>query len=207
MRRVVITGLGIVSPLGSSLDEVRDNLKKGYLGIDEITHFDTSEHKVKLAGEVKNLKEEDYLDRKSIRRMDKVDRFGLIAAKKALIDSGIDLDKIDRLRAGVSVSSGIGGLETIETEHKKGSERSFDKVSPFFIPMAIANITASHIAIEFGFHGDCNCPVTACAGGTTALGQAFNRIRYGMEDIIFAGGSEASITPLGIGGFTSMRAL
>ncbi len=206
-RRVVITGLGGVTPIGNDLETIFKNLENGYCGIDEITNFDTKNHKVKLAGQVKDLDLNDYLDRKSQRRMDKVNQFGIVAAKKAVENSKLDLETIDKSRVGVYVSSGIGGLQTIENEHSKGLERTFDKISPFFIPMSITNLTASHIAIEFGFHGDCNCPVTACAGGTTAIGEAFRNIKDGYLDIVLAGGSEASITELGIGGFTSMYAL
>lgn len=206
-RRVVITGLGGVTPIGHTIDDIFSNLEKGYCGIDQITNFDTKNHKVKLAGQVKNLDFNEYLDKKSQRRMDKVNQFGVIAAKKAVEHSGIDFDEVDKSRVGVYVSSGIGGLGTIEREHSKGLERSFDKISPFFIPMSITNLTASHIAIEFGLHGDCNCPVTACAGGTTSIGEAYRNIKHGYLDMVLAGGSEASITELGIGGFTSMHAL
>lgn len=206
-RRVVITSMGVVSPIGNTLDEVYNSLITSNCGIDFIKNIDTSDLSVKLAGEIKDLDFKDYVDKKSLKRMDRVNILGLIAAKKAFEDNNIDLDSVDTSKIGVFVSSGIGGLNTIEEQHSRGLDLGFEKLSPFFIPMAIVNLTASHIASLYGFHGSCNCPVTACAGATTAIGEAFRNIRDGYLDMIFAGGSEASITKLGIGGFASMKAL
>lgn len=206
-RRVVVTGLGAVTPIGNNVDEMWQGILEGRCGIDKITHFDTSDMKVKLAGEVKNLDVAAFLDKKAIRKMDKFIQYGLIAAKEAINDSQIDLDTIDHDRFGVVVSSGIGGIGSIETNHEKALKKGYDRVSPYFIPMTIVNLAAGNIAIEFKAHGLCTTPVTACAGGTNAIGDAFRNIRDGYQDIMLAGGCEASITPLGIGGFTSMKAL
>ena len=206
-RRVVVTGLGAVTPIGNNVDEMWQGIVEGRCGIDQITHFDTSNMKVKLAGEVKDLDVTAFLDKKAIRKMDKFIQFGLIAAKEAIKDSQIDLDKIDHDRFGVVVSSGIGGIGSIETNHEKALKKGYDRVSPYFIPMTIVNLAAGNIAIEFKAQGLCTTPVTACAGGTNAIGDAFRNIRDGYQDIMLAGGCEASITPLGIGGFTSMKAL
>lgn len=206
-RRVVVTGLGGVSPIGNSLDRILESVKISYSGIGRIESFDTESFEVKLAGEVKGLDFKEYLDKKSIRRMDRVSLFGLVAGVKSLEDSGLDLEKIDRNRVGVYVSSGIGGLSTIEKEKERGMKNGYEKISPFFIPMSIVNLTASHIASHLELHGSCLCPVTACAGSNSAIGEAYRNIKHGYSDVILAGGAEASVTPLGIGGFSSMRAL
>ena len=206
-RRVVITGLGAVTPIGHSAQASFAAAKAGSCGVAPITAFDAAEHKVKLAAEVKNLRVEDYLDKKEARKLDRFTHFALIAAQEAMRDSGLDLAQENTQRIGVTVSSGIGGLSSIEREHTKGLDSSFDRVSPFFIPMSIGNMAAGHIAITYGLQGMCTCPVTACAGGTNAVGDAFRQIRDGYADMMVCGGTEASITPLGIGGFTSMRAL
>lgn len=206
-RRVVVTGMGAVSPIGNTVNEMWDSVKANKCGIEEITLYDTTNHKVKLAGEVKNLIIDDFILKKNAKRMDKVTQFGVIAAKEALADSKLEVDAIDATRFGVIVSSGIGGLGTIEREHSRGMEKGFDRVSPFFIPMAISNITAGTIAINLGAKGMCSCVVTACAGGTNAIGDSFRQIRDGYLDVIACGGSEASITELGMGGFTSLKAL
>ena len=207
-KRVVITGMGAVSPIGNTIDEIYENLVKGYCAVDKITRYNTLEQKVKLACEVKDFKPEKYLDSKTIKRIDLVNQFGIVATYKALEDSNIKIDKLKDLnRCGVLVSSGIGGLSSIQKEIVKGSKKGYDRISPFFITSSITNMTAALIAIELGFHGYCNCPVTACAGGTNAIGDAFRSIKNGYQDLIFAGGSEASIIESGIGGFTSMKAL
>lgn len=208
-RRVVITGMGAVTPIGHSAKTSFAAAKAGSCGVAPITAYDVSQQRVKLAAEVKNLRVEDYLDKKEARKLDRFTQFALIAAKEAIEDSGLELadGKEDLSRIGVTVSSGIGGLSAIEREHSKGLDYSFDRVSPFFIPMSIGNMAAGHIAITYGLQGMCTCPVTACAGGTNAVGDAFRQIRDGYADLMVCGGAEASITPLGIGGFTSMRAL
>ncbi len=206
-RRVVITGLGAVTPLGHTAQVSFAAARQGACGVDKITAFDVSDHKVRLAAEVKNLRVEEHLDKKEARKLDRFTQFALIAAQEAMQDSGLKLEQEDRARIGVSVSSGIGGLSAIEREHSKGLDHSFDRVSPFFIPMSIGNMAAGHIAITYGLQGMCTCPVTACAGGTNAVGDSFRQVRDGYADVMVCGGAEASITPLGIGGFTSMKAL
>ena len=206
-RRVVITGLGAVTPLGHTAQVSFAAARQGACGVDKITAFDVSDHKVTLAAEVKNLRVEEHLDKKEARKLDRFTQFALIAAQEAMQDSGLKLEQEDRARIGVSVSSGIGGLSAIEREHSKGLDHSFDRVSPFFIPMSIGNMAAGHIAITYGLQGMCTCPVTACAGGTNAVGDSFRQVRDGYADVMVCGGAEASITPLGIGGFTSMKAL
>lgn len=206
-RRVVITGLGAVTPIGHTAQASFAAAEAGTCGIAPITAFDVTEHKVQLAAEVKNLRVEEHLDKKEARKLDRFTQFALIAAQEAMQDSALQLAEEDLDRIGVTVSSGIGGLSAIEREHSKGLDNSFDRVSPFFIPMSIGNMAAGHIAITYGLQGMCTCPVTACAGGTNAVGDAFRQVRDGYADIMVCGGAEASITPLGIGGFTSMKAL
>lgn len=206
-RRVVITGMGVVSPIGNNVSEMWEGIKAGRCGIDFITLFDTSDFKVKIAGEVKNLDIEQRLDKRAAKRMDRFSQFASIAALEAFQNSGLEGSGFDSTRFGVIISSGIGGLSTIENEHTKAIQKGFDRISPFFIPMNIANLAAGNIAISLGAKGMCSCVVTACAGGTSALGDAFRHISDGYADIVMAGGAEAAITPLGIGGFTSMRAL
>lgn len=206
-RRVVITGMGAVTPIGNNIEEMWNSVKAGKCGIDFIKGYDTSSQKVKLAGEVKNLVVEDYIDKKAARKMDRFTQLALIASKEAMKDSQINIDEIDPTRFGCMISSGIGGLSTIEKEHKKALEKGHDRVSPFYIPMVISNLAAGTVAIEVGAKGMCSCVVTACAGGTNCIGDAFRNIRDGYQEIMLAGGSEAAVTPLGIGGFTSMKAL
>ncbi len=207
MRRVVVTGLGAITPIGNNVEELWQGVQEGRCGVAPITEYDTEGRKVTLAAEVKNFCPEEILDKREYRKMDRFTQFAMAAAKEAMEDCGLDMDKEDPSRCGVIVSSGIGGLGTIQTEDCKGAEKGYDRISPFFIPMCITNIAAGRIAIEYGFHGMCTCVVTACASATNAIGDAFHRIRDGYNDVMICGGSEASITPLGIGGFTSMKAL
>ena len=206
-RRVVITGMGAVTPLGNDVPTFWQGLREGRCGIGPITHYDTSSQKVKLAGEVKDLPVAEYIDAKAAKRMDPFTQFAIIAAKQAYQQAGLTPENVDAERFGVLISSGIGGLNTIETEMRRGLEKGFDRVSPFFVPMNITNLAAGNVAIELGAKGMCSCVVTACAGGTNAIGDAFRQIRDGYLDVIAAGGTESSITPLGVGGFTSMKAL
>ena len=192
-RRVVITGLGAV--------------RRGVCGIGPITHYDASAQKVKLAAEVKDFVPENYLGRPEAKRMARFTQFAVVAAKQALADAGFSAEQTDPDRCGVIVSSGIGGQAITESEHSRGMERGWDRVSPFYIPTAICNMAAGQIAITANFRGMCSCPVTACAGGTNAVGDAFHYIRDGYAEAMLCGGAEASITPLAIGGFTSMKAL
>lgn len=207
MRRVVITGLGAISPIGNNVEDMWNSVKAGKCGIAPITHYDTNDCKVSLAAEVKDFNPEDYIDKKDIRKMDRYTQFAVTAAKEAMEDAGFNLESEDMSRCGVIVSSGIGGIATIQTEADKCMEKGCDRISPYFIPMIISNMAAGQIAIQYGFKGICTCVVTACASATNAIGEAFHRIRDGYEEVMMCGGAEASITPLGIGGFTSSKAL
>lgn len=206
-RRVVITGMGGLSPIGNTVSAMWENAKAGVCGIDTIKSFDTENHKVKVAGELKGYNAQDYMDKMQARRTARFTQFALISAREAMAGSGLDMKKEDASRCGVNISSGIGGLPTIEEEHYKGIKRGFDRVSPLFVPMAITNMAAGMVAIEHGFQGSCTCIVTACASGTNAIGEAFRQIRDGYADIFLTGGAESCISELGIGGFTSMKAL
>ena len=207
MKRVVVTGIGTISPLGNSREEVVNGMKNSECGIGEITLYDTSDRIVKLAAEAKDYDPDKYFDKRDQRRLDRVDQFGIIAARRALEDAGLDREYLSKERVGVYCASGIGGIQTIENEHTRGMNRSFDRVSPYFIPMAIVNLTAGNIAIDIKAHGSCQGLVTACASSTNAIGEAYRHIKDGYADMMFAGGSEAAITELSIGGFTSMKAL
>lgn len=208
MRRIVITGMGAVTPIGNSVKETFSAMKQGVCGIAPITHFDTGDRKVKVAGEAKNLDLEDYFPKKEIRRMDRFVAFALIAAREAMKDAGLDNNNDwNKERCGTIVSTGVGGLGSIETEHTKGEIKGFDRVSPYFVPGGISNIAAARIAIEYGLTGMCSCVVTACAGGTNAVGDSFRMIRDGYADVMVCGGSESCITEFGIGGFTALKAL
>lgn len=206
-RRVVVTGIGTINPIGHNVEETWKSIEEGKCGIAPISLFDTKGMKVTLAGEVKDFDVTKYIDKKEAKKMDRFIQMGMIASKEAMLDSGLDINNIDSHRFGVIVSSGIGGLGSIEKNYQTGEKSGFDRVSPFFIPMTISNLAAGHIAIAYHAQGLCTCPVTACAGGTNAIGDAFRNIRDGYQDVMIAGGCEASVTPLGIGGFTSMKAL
>lgn len=206
-RRVVITGLGTVNPTGNTMAESWAAVRRGECGVGPITHYDTTNSKVKLAAEVKNFDPAERIDKREARKMARFTQFAVAAAAEAMADAGIDMEQTDANRFATIISSGIGGLPTIEEEHAKGEVKGFDKVSPFFVPMSIANIAAGQVAIRFGLKGMCTSPVTACAGGTNAIGDAFHRIRDGYEDMAICGGTESCISPLGVGGFTSMKAL
>lgn len=207
MRRVVVTGLGMVSPIGNNVSENWASIKEGKCGIDFIESFDTTDFKVKLAGEIKTLNLEDYFEKKDLRRTDRFNMFGRIAAKEAFIDSKINIDEINQDRFGVIFASGIGGIQTITENEDILNEKGPSRISPFFIPKTLINLTAGQIAIELNAKGYCTSVVTACAAGTNAVGDAYHRIKFGMEDVMLAGGSEAAICKLGIAGFQTMNAL
>lgn len=207
MRRVVVTGVGFISPIGNTESELTTNLKEGKCGIDRISLFDASSLNVQLAAECRDFKEEDYFSKKEIRRMDRVNMMGIIAARRAVENSKIDFKSYINERVSVQVSSGIGGLNTLEKESFKAHKRGLNKISPFFIPMVIANMTSAHIAIDLGIHGYTGCPVTACAASSNAILDGYRSIKDGYNDVVVAGGAEASINGLGIGGFSSMKAL
>lgn len=206
-RRVVITGLGAITPIGNNVEEFWKGIKEEKCGIDEITHFDTTDYKVKLAAEVKNYNPDNYFDKKASKRMDIFSQFAIIASREAMQDSGINSENTDMERVGVIVSTGIGGLPTIEKDNRALVEKGPDRVSPMYIPMAIVNMAAGNVAIDLGIKGESMAIVTACASGTHSIGESYRMIKHGYQDVIFAGGTEASITPTGIAGFTNIKAL
>ncbi|MDQ0359753.1 beta-ketoacyl-ACP synthase II [Breznakia pachnodae] len=206
-RRVVITGLGALTPIGNTVSDTWSGIREGKCGIDKITHFDTTEFKAKLAGEIKDLDMEQYFSKRDLKFNDRFTQLARIAAKQAMEDSALDVTAIDANRFGVIIASGIGGIESIENAQDTLNDRGPSRVSPFFIPMALVNLAAGNVAIDVGAKGHCSSQVTACAAGSNAIGEAFHKIRDGYEDVMLAGGSEASITPLAIAGFASMRAL
>lgn len=205
-RRVVVTGMGAVTPIGNNLEETWNGIREGKCGIDYISGYDTTNRKVKVAGEIKNLNLEDYIDKREIRKMDRFVALAQIAADEAVKDAAISFEGEEE-DFGVIVSSGIGGLTTIEEEYRKGMEKGFDRVSPYFIPSIISNIAPGRIAITYGLKNMCNSVVTACAGGSNAIGDAFRHIRDGYATGMLCGGTESSVTEFAIGGFTSLMAL
>jgi len=206
-RRVVITGLGCITPIGNNVEEFWKGIEDGKCGIDEITAFDTAEHKVHLAGEVKNFIPEEYIDKKEVKRIDRFTQFALVAAKEVMEDSKLNVEEIDSTRFGVVVGSGIGGLITTESGVTLKNEKGPGRVSPFFIPMAISNMAAGNVSIAVGAKGQSFCLTTACASGTDSIGEAYRMIKHGYQDVIMAGGTEASITPIAVSGFANLKAL
>ena len=207
MKRVVVTGLGAITPIGNTVEEFWKGIINGECGIDKITLFDTSDFKVKLAAEVKNFIPEEYIDKKEAKRLDRHSQFALVAAKELVKDANLNLDEIDSDRFGVAVSSGIGGLQTIEDNDLRLYEKGPDRVSPFFIPMSINNMATGNIAIELGAKGESFSMTSACASATHTIGECYRIIKHGYQDLMIAGGTEASITKLGIAGFTNIKAL
>ena len=205
-RRVVITGMGALTPIGNSVKEFWNNAKEGKLGIDYVTLVNKDEVSVKVVGEVKNFDAAEAVGKKESKRLDRYSQFALACADEAIKSSGLDLDNVDKNRIGVLVGSGIGGFSTIETEITKMATGS-KRVSPFFIPMAIINMAAGNISIKYGLKGPSTAVVTACATGTNGIGEAFRQIKHGYADIMLAGGVEAPITKIGIEGFNSLKAL
>lgn len=207
MRRVVVTGIGAVTPIGNDVPAMWESVKNGVCGIDKVTHFDASGYKTQIAGEIKNLNVEDFIERKEARKMDRYAQFALIAATEAVKNSGLDMTKEDPWRVGVVTGSGIGGITTFEEQHENLMAKGPGRVSPFFIPMMISNMAACHIAIKFGAKGVNENIVTACASGTNALGDAFRHIQYGANDVIITGGAEAAVSPTAFAGFCNMKAM
>ena len=206
-RRVVVTGIGAITPIGNTAEEFWKGLQEGKCGIAEITAFDTSDQKVHLAAEVKNFNPEDHFDRRSCKRLDRFSQLAIVASREAFKDSGINEENTDLTRMGIVLGSGIGGLGTIEEENRALVEKGPDRVSPMYIPMAICNMAAGNVAIDLGIKGESYCAVTACASGTHSIGEAFRMIRHGYQDVVLAGGTEGSITPTGIAGFANIKAL
>ena len=206
-RRVVVTGLGAVTPIGNTAEEFWNNAKAGKVGIGEITNFDTSAYKVKLAAEVKGFEAKDYMDFKTAKRMEPFSQYAVAAAAEACKDSGLNLEKEDPFRAGVIVGSGIGSLQVVEREYEKILTKGPGRVNPLMVPLMISNMAAGNISIQLGLKGKCTNVVTACASGTNCIGDALRAIQYGDADIMFAGGTESCICPTGVAGFTSLTAL
>lgn len=206
-KRIVVTGMGAVTPVGNNVEAMWNSVKNGACGVDYIKSFDTSNYKVKIAAEVKDFNPEDCFGRKEARRMDRYSQFAMASADEAFKQSGLDLNAVDGDRMGVMIGSGIGGMLTTEKEHSILLEKGPGRVSPFYIPMAIANMGAGNIAIKYGAKSVCEAVVTACASGSYAIGNAMRCIERGDVDIMFAGGAEAAITPLALAGFTNLSAL
>ena len=207
MRRVVVTGLGVISSLGTGVEKNWAALTSGQCGIDKITRFDASDLPTQIAGEVKDFKAEDFIDKKEIKKMDLFIQYSLAAAEMALEDSGLEVTEENAERVGVLVGSGLGGLPAIEKYHQVMLERGYKRVTPFFIPMLIINLAPGQISMRFGAKGPNLSSVSACATGTHSIGDAYHMIARGDADAMFAGGTESTITPLGIGGFNVMKAL
>ncbi|MFH1645904.1 MAG: beta-ketoacyl-ACP synthase II [Candidatus Omnitrophota bacterium] len=206
-RRVVITGLGVVSPVGSGISKFWDSLLSGKSGIGKITHFDASEFSARIAGEIKDFDPSKYLSPKDLKRIDQFAQYAVVASGMAIDDSGIDLSTVNTDRFGCIIGSGIGGMHTIELQHKVLLNKGPSKVSPFFIPMLIVNMASGMSAIKFGLKGPNSSSVTACASSNHSIGEAFRIIQNGYADFMIGGGSEAAIWPLGVAGFCSARAL
>jgi 3-oxoacyl-[acyl-carrier-protein] synthase II len=207
MRRVVVTGIGAITPLGNDVKTTWKRLLEGDSGIDRIQSFDTSSHTVKIAGEVKDFRPEERIPPKSVRRLDRCVQFALWSAIEAVEDAEIDFAKYDPDRIGVIIGSGIGGLSTWEAEHTKFLNQGPSRVSPFLIPMMISDMTAGYVSIHWGLKGPNYTTVSACASGAHAIGNAFRSVKYGDADVVVTGGAEASITPFALAGFSNMRAL
>lgn len=206
-RRVVVTGLGAITPIGNTAEEFWNNAKEGKVGIDEITRFDTSDYKVKLAAEVKGFDAKEHMDFKAAKRMELFSKYAVTAAMEAYKDSGLALEKENAFRAGVIVGSGIGSLQVVEREYEKILTKGPGRVNPLMVPLMISNMAAGNISIQLGLRGKCTNVVTACASGTNCIGDAFRAIKYDDADIMFAGGTESCICPTGVAGFTSLTAL
>lgn len=206
-RRVVVTGLGAVTPLGNTVKEFWDNIKLGKLGIDKITQFDTTDYKVKIAAEVKGFIPKERMDFKAAKRMEKFSQYAVAAAKEACADAGLDIEKEDPYRCGVVIGSGIGSLTQIEKQYQTILEKGPAKVNPLMVPLMISNMAAGNVSIQLGLKGKCTNVVTACASGTNCIGDALRAIQYGDAEVMFAGGAESCICPTGVAGFTALTAL
>lgn len=206
-RRVVVTGLGAVTPIGNNVETFWNGIKKGKVGIGPITKFDTAEYKVKIAAEVKGFSAKEHMDFKAAKRMELFSQYAVAAAKEACADAGLEMEKEDPYRVGVIVGSGIGSLATVEKEYEKILEKGPARVNPLMVPLMISNMAAGNVSIHTGAKGKCTSVVTACASGTNSIGDAFRAIQYGDADVMFAGGSESCICPTGVAGFTALTAL
>ncbi|MBS4979785.1 MAG: beta-ketoacyl-ACP synthase II [Lachnospiraceae bacterium] len=206
-RRVVVTGLGAVTPIGNNVEAFWNGIKEGKVGIGPITKFDTADYKVKIAAEVKGFAAKEHMDFKAAKRMELFSQYAVAAAKEACADAGLEMEKEDPYRVGVIVGSGIGSLSTVEKEYEKILEKGPARVNPLMVPLMISNMAAGNVSIHTGAKGKCTSVVTACASGTNSIGDAFRAIQYGDADVMFAGGSESCICPTGVAGFTALTAL
>ena len=206
-RRVVVTGMGAITPIGLSVDEFWESVKAQKTGFAEITKFDTTDYKCKLAAEVKGFDAKNYMDFKSAKRMEAFCQYAVAASKEAIEDAGLDMEKEDAFRVGVAIGSGIGSLQAVEREYKKLLEKGPGRVNPLLVPMMISNMASGNVSILYGLKGKSLNVVTACATGTNSIGEAFRSIQYGDADVMLAGGTESSITPIGVSGFTALTAL
>ncbi len=207
MRRVVVTGMGAITPIGLGIDEYWNSIKEGKTGFGEITYFDTTDYKVKIAAEVKGFKASDYMDRKAARRMESFSQYAVAAALEAMNMAGIDMEKEDPYRVGCCVGSGVGSLQAIEREYEKLLEKGPSRVNPLLVPLMITNMAAGNITIQLGIKGKSINIATACATGTHNIGEAFRAIQHGECDVMLAGGTENAITPISVAGFTALTAL
>ena len=206
-RRVVVTGMGAITPIGLSVDEFFASVKEGKTGFAEITHFDASEYKCHIAAEVKNFDVKQYMDPKAAKRMELFSQYAVAAAKEAIEDSGLEMEKEDPYQVGTSIGCGVGSLQGIEREHKRLLERGPARVNPLFVPMVISNMAAGNVSIQFGLKGKSINVVTACATGTNSIGEAFRSIQHGEAEVMVTGGTEGAICPIGIAGFSALTAL
>ena len=206
-RRVVVTGLGAVTPIGNNVDDFWASVKAGKIGFDHITKFDTTDYKCHIAAELKDFNPQDFMDRKAAKRMEPFSQYAVAAAKQAIDDSGLDIEKEDPYMVGCAIGSGIGSLQAMERETQKLYEKGPNRVNPLLVPLMICNMAAGNVSIQFGLKGKSINDVTACATGTNTLGEAYRSIQYGEADVMVAGGTEGSVCPIGIAGFTALTAL
>lgn len=206
-RRVVVTGLGAVTPIGNSVDDFWASVKAGKIGFDHITKFDTTDYKCHIAAELKDFNPQDFMDRKAAKRMEPFSQYAVAAAKQAIDDSGLDIEKEDPYMVGCAIGSGVGSLQAMESETQKLYEKGPNRVNPLLVPLMICNMAAGNVSIQFGLKGKSINDVTACATGTNTIGEAYRSIQYGEADVMVAGGTEGSVCPIGIAGFTALTAL
>lgn len=206
-RRVVVTGLGAVTPIGNNVDDFWTSVKAGKTGFDHITKFDTTDYKCHIAAELKDFNPQDFMDRKAAKRMEPFSQYAVAAAKQAIDDSGLDIEKEDPYMVGCAIGSGIGSLQAMERETQKLYEKGPNRVNPLLVPLMICNMAAGNVSIQFGLKGKSINDVTACATGTNTIGEAYRSIQYGEADVMVAGGTEGSVCPIGIAGFTALTAL
>lgn len=206
-RRVVVTGLGAVTPIGNNVDDFWTSVKAGKIGFDHITKFDTTDYKCQIAAELKDFNPQDFMDRKAAKRMEPFSQYAVAAAKQAIDDSGLDIEKEDPYMVGCAIGSGIGSLQAMERETQKLYEKGPNRVNPLLVPLMICNMAAGNVSIQFGLKGKSINDVTACATGTNTIGEAYRSIQYGEADVMVAGGTEGSVCPIGIAGFTALTAL